>query len=68
MIIHKWWVDAAYAVRDDGKSQSGSTMAFGHGTITSKSSKQNLNTKSSTKADLVAASDFSSQLLWTNGI
>ena len=66
LAIHKWWVDAAYAVRDDGKSQSGCTMTFGHGTIMSKSNKQKGNTKSSTEAELVAAGDHASQILWTN--
>jgi len=64
--ICKWWVDAAYAIRDDGKSQTGATMTFGRGTIQSKSTKQKPNVKSSTEAELVGASDTSSQILWTN--
>ena len=65
MNVIKWWVDAAYAVRDDFKSQTGATMSFGRGTIMSKSTKQKLNTKSSTESELVAASDMVSQLIWT---
>jgi len=64
--IVKWWVDAAYAVRDDYKSQTGSTMSLGHGVLMSKSTKQKLNTKSSTEAELVGVSDTLSQILWTN--
>ena len=40
-------------------------MTLGGGAIYSKSSKQKLNTKSSTEAELVAASDMSGQILWT---
>ena len=40
-------------------------MTMGSGSIFSKSTKQKLNTKSSTEAELIAASDMSSQILWT---
>ena len=40
-------------------------MTLGNGALYSKSSKQKLNTKSSTEAELVAASDMSGQILWT---
>ena len=66
MNIIKWWVDAAYGVREDCKSQTGSTMTLGRGTIMSKSTKQKLNTKSSTEAELVGASDCVPQIVWTN--
>ena len=65
LTITKWWADAAYAVRDDGKSQTGMTMSLGNGVIMSKSIKQKPNTRSSTEAELVAASDALSQILWT---
>jgi hypothetical protein len=64
--VVKWWCDAAYAVRDDFKSQTGSTMSMGRGTIMNKSGKQKLNTKSSTEAELVGASDTVPQMIWTN--
>jgi hypothetical protein len=38
---------------------------MGKGTLYSKSAKQKLNTKSSTEAELVGASDFLPQTLWT---
>lgn len=63
--VIKWWVDAAYGVRDDFKSQTGRTMTFGKGTIMSKSTKQKINTKSSTEAELIGASDMMPQILWT---
>ena len=63
--IVKWWVDASYAVHHDMKSHTGAVMSLGQGGVYSKSSKQRLNTKSSTEAELVAASDMSGQILWT---
>jgi hypothetical protein len=66
MTVVKWWCDAAYAVRNDYKSQTGSTMSMGRGTIMNKSGKQKLNTKSSTEAELVGASDTVPQMIWTN--
>jgi hypothetical protein len=66
MNIIKWWVDAAYGVREECKSQTGSTMSLGRGTIMSKSTKQKLTTKSSTEAELVGASDSVPQIVWTN--
>ena len=65
LTVIKWWVDASYAVHDNMRSHTGATMTFGGGAIYSKSSKQKLNTKSSTEAELVAASDMSGQILWT---
>ena len=39
-------------------------MSFGTGGIVGKSSKQKLNTKSSTEAELVGASDYLSNTIW----
>ena len=41
-------------------------MSMGRGTIMNKSGKQKLNTKSSTEAELVGASDTVPQMIWTN--
>ena len=65
MPVIKWWVDAAYATNPDMKSQTGCVMTLGNGAIISKSSKQKINAKSSTEAELIAASDMSGQMLWT---
>ena len=60
---HRWWVDILYAVHLDIRSHSGIHMTLGKGTAYSVSSKQNLNTKSSTEAELVAIDDSMGQVL-----
>ena len=47
------------------KSHTGGTMSLGTGAIYSSSSKQKLNTKSSTESELVGANDILPQALWT---
>jgi hypothetical protein len=54
----KTWVDASYAVHTDMKSHMGGVVSFDTGVVMGKSSKQKLNTKSSTEAELVGASDY----------
>ena len=61
----QWWVDAAYSVHPDMKSHTGSFMTLGKGAIYAKSSKQKINTKSSTEAELVGVDDIMGQALWT---
>ena len=58
------WVDASYAVHEDMKSHTGGVVSFGRGAAMSKSSKQKLNTKSSTEAELVGASDYLPYSIW----
>ena len=65
LAIVKWWANAAFAVHHDMKSHTGATMTLGKGTIQAVSSKQKLNTKNSTKAELVAADNTMSHLLQT---
>ena len=63
--LHKWLVDAAFAVHSDYKSHTGGVMTYGRGAIQSISRKQKLNTRSSTEAELVAADDAATMILWT---
>ena len=63
--IVKWWVDAAFAVHSDMRSQSGGMMSLGKGAVYGSSTRQKLNTKSSTEAELVGVNDFMPQILWT---
>jgi hypothetical protein len=58
------WIDASYAVHADMKSHTGGAISLGRGAVMSKSSKQKLNTKSSTAAELVGASDYVPNSLW----
>jgi len=58
------WVDAAYAVHPDMKSHTGGVMSLGIGGILCKSTKQKLNTKSSTEAEVVGASDYLPNTMW----
>jgi hypothetical protein len=61
----KWYVDAAFAVHKDYKSHTGATMSLGNGIICSMSTKQKVNTRSSTEAELVGVDDIISKVLWT---
>jgi hypothetical protein len=58
------WVDAAYAVHPDMKSHTGGCASMGRGVFMPKSTKQKLNTKSSTEAELVGASDYLPNSIW----
>lgn len=60
------WVDASYASHADYKSHTGAVIGIGKGPFWVKSGVQKLVTKSSTEAELVAASDSVGQLIWTN--
>ena len=57
-------IDAAYGVHPDGRSHTGSCVVVGdRGAVHCKSAKQQIVTKSSTEAELVALSDSSNQAL-----
>ena len=58
------WIDAAYAVNPDMKSQTGGAMSMGIEVIHAKTNKQKLNVKSSTEAELVGNSDYVPYNLW----
>ena len=51
------WMDAAYAVHPNMRSHTGGATSMGWGLLHSKSSKQKLNTKSSTEAEIVGVSE-----------
>ena len=57
-------MDASYAVHPDMRSHTGGVISFGRGGLICKSSKQKLNTKSSTEAEVVGASDYLPHTLW----
>ena len=53
----KWYVDASFAVHPNYKSQTGSVMTMGNGAIQSGSTKQKINARSSTEAELIGVDD-----------
>ena len=59
------YIDASYGIHDDLKSHTGIVIQVGGAMVFAKSSKQKLNSKSSTEAELIAASDGCGQVLWT---
>jgi hypothetical protein len=52
-------------VHPDMKSHTGATMSLGKEAVYSRSTRQKLNTKSSTEAELVGVDDVMPQILWT---
>jgi KUP system potassium uptake protein len=66
LTVMETWVDASYAVHDDMKSHTGGVVSFGRRAVMSKSSKQKLNVKSSTEAELVGASDYLPFAIWAS--
>ena len=60
-----WHADAAFAVHADMKSHTGGTHTLGKGSLQTISSKQKLNTTSSTEAELVAAHEITKHLIWS---
>ena len=61
----KWFADASFAVHPDMKSHTGCNMTMGQGSVISASTKQKIDTKSSTEAELAAADDTVNEPLWS---
>ncbi len=61
----RWFVDAAFAVHVDFRSHTGGLFTMGKGGIINITGKQKVNTRSSTEAEIVAADDVVSPMLWT---
>jgi hypothetical protein len=61
----EWWVDASYGCHSDMRSHTGGIMSMGKGATYATSTRQKLNTKSSTEAELVAVNDVLPQIIWT---
>jgi hypothetical protein len=57
------WVDASYAVHQDMRSHTGGVLSFGTGGLLGKSTRQKLNTKSSTEGELV---EYLPYTMWVN--
>ena len=64
--IIKWYVDASFAVYPDMTSHTGGAMTLvGKRFIYGTSTRQKINTKRSTEAELVGMNDLMPQVLWT---
>lgn len=61
----KWWVDASFATHPDMRSHTGGVMSLGKGAVYGQSTRQKLNTKSSTESEIVGVSDVLPVILWT---
>ena len=59
-----WNIDVSFAFHPDCKSHTGVCLTLGHGSILSISAKQKINTKSSTKAELIGADDAMTFVMW----
>lgn len=62
----EWWIDGAHTVHSNCRSQTGATCSLRKGCLMSTSTKQKLNTRSSTETEIVAVDDSMPQVLWTN--
>ena len=58
------WVDASHAIHENMRGHTGGTMSMGIGTLHNKSSKQKLNTRSTTESELVGVSEYLPYDLW----
>jgi hypothetical protein len=59
-----WYVDASFAVHHNMRSHTGGMLTLGDGAAISVSTKQKINTKSSTEAELVAVDDTLPFNIW----
>ena len=63
--ILKWYVDGSYAVHPNMRGHTGGGLTMGRGYPISASTKQRMNTRSSTEAELVGVDDLMPSILWT---
>jgi len=63
--ILKWWIDTAFAVHPNMRGHSGGGLSLGRGFPIVSSTKQKLNTRSSTEAEIVGVDDFMPAVCWT---
>jgi hypothetical protein len=60
-----WYIEGAFAVHTDMKSHTGAVFTMGKGVIISSSTKQKVNSRSSTKSELIGVDDKIVKILWT---
>jgi hypothetical protein len=64
--ILKWWVDASFAVHPNMCGHLGGGLSLGQGFPIVSSTKQKLNTQSSTETEIVGDDDFMPEICWTH--
>jgi hypothetical protein len=64
--VPKWWVDGSHTTHPNMRGHSGGCVSLDKGMPINTSTKQKINTRSSTETELVAANDFMPIILWTN--
>jgi hypothetical protein len=63
--ILKWWMDASFTVHPNMRGHSGGGLSLGCGFTIVSSTKQKLNTRSSTETEIVGVDDFMLAICWT---
>ena len=63
--ILKWWVDGSFGVHPNMRGHTGGGLSMGQGFPITTSTKQKLNTRSSTEAELVGVDDLMPAICWT---
>ena len=58
------WIDAAHAVHSNMRSDTGGAISMGYGVLHGKSSKQKINTKSSTESEVVGMTEYIPYNIW----
>jgi hypothetical protein len=60
-----WYIDAAFAVHANMKSHTDAVFTMGKGAIIGSSTKQKVNSRSSTESELIGVDDKIAKVLWT---
>jgi hypothetical protein len=63
--VLNWYVDASFAVHPNMRGHTGGGLTMGRGFPIVSSTKQKINTRSSTESELVGVDDMMSSILWT---
>ena len=63
--ILKWWIDGSFAVHPNMRGHAGGGLSLGRGFPITGSTKQKLNTRSSTETEVVSVDDFMPAVCWT---
>ena len=62
--ILNWYVDASFAVHANMRGHTGGALTMGHGCPIMSSTKDKIDTRSSTESELVGVDDMMSLILW----